>query len=134
MFLMTYAETLTYPFVFFNRTWHSRKILWTRDFFYFSRDGDYAPIDMIPLYEVIDVKAMSSLQTGAETAPAVMSDAGVWRRMDSLCKFVASEGGASLASTNHAQPILSQYDAMFQITTAPDGFNSGKNLTCRRRP
>jgi hypothetical protein len=111
-----------------RRTWQSRKILWTKEILYFFRARENIPIDLIPLHEILSVSAMRDAahkehdhnsQEHEHTPP---DEIWTWRKMV-IEKSNESDAGELADDMN---PVLSQYEALLQVKTVQQGFNSGR--------
>jgi hypothetical protein len=94
---------------------------------YFFRVRESIPIDLIPLHEIMSVSAMRdafqadqehNYQENSHTAP---EDFWSWRKMvsEATCQNNSE-------TVDDGNPVLSQYEALLQVKTTPDGFNSGR--------
>jgi hypothetical protein len=83
---------------------------------------------MIPLFEVTTVKAMGARHTEnhVEAENTSSSETNMWTSLSSISKFISEKQPQSSTAYGNAEPVLSQYDRLLQIKTAPEGFNSGR--------
>ncbi len=128
------------------RSWITRRIVWTIDYIFISKVGEDAVIDSIPLSEAANITCNEQLDSRhASDDKTVGKGFDKDRNSRKICPEVETEhkNKKSNLISHRSRTIsgskldgkiddskLSRGKIVLQITTAPEGFNSGKFGLC----
>jgi hypothetical protein len=116
------------------RSWITRRVVWTIDYIFITRVGEEVVIDSIPLFEVENVTCNDELDESEQKA--VVKGRGLDKDRDgslSISRKIYPDDASESKNKKGKYPKDGKFDdikpirgkIVLQITTIPEGFNSG---------
>jgi hypothetical protein len=117
-----------------RRSWITRRVVWTSDCIYISKVGEEIIIDSIPLSEADSITCNNELVGSGESMVKGKFDRDA--SMTSMSRKINPEDANEVKNKKVKYPKDSRIDdiqpvkgkIVLQLTTIPEGFNSGANL------
>ena len=102
-------------------------MVWTKDFIYFSREGQSIAVDTIPLNEIIGVTAMNKKMQRRKTMSLISLNGGSTTEKELFKDSSKSQKDLDPSSVRKIQSdVNGSFDRLVQIKTMAEGFNSGR--------
>eukprot|EP00291_Cryptomonas_curvata_P012215 CAMPEP_0172202658 /NCGR_PEP_ID=MMETSP1050-20130122/30796_1 /TAXON_ID=233186 /ORGANISM="Cryptomonas curvata, Strain CCAP979/52" /LENGTH=244 /DNA_ID=CAMNT_0012880677 /DNA_START=80 /DNA_END=810 /DNA_ORIENTATION=- len=108
-------------------TWQSRQMVWTKALIYFIRTADKAVVDTIPLNEIVSVASINKNLKRKRTLSMISISSSIENTsVQEPGKIQKDSESSSILGKLQRAPSSDPSDAIIQIKTIPEGFNSGR--------
>ena len=110
-----------------SSSWQRRKMVWTKEFVYFAREGQNISVDTIPLQEIVSVTAMKKKTQRRKTMSFITLNGPTSSATDLMKDYSKSQRELDASTVRKIENDSSgSLDRLVQIKTVPEGFNSGR--------